>query len=90
MFLCHQKWESEKSIVRLTKPVLFLTGAADELVPTDMMNELFRLCPSTSKKLVTFPGGTHNDTCLQDGYFDAIEEFWNEFVASPEGASKIE
>ncbi|KAJ3092564.1 hypothetical protein HK102_005602 [Quaeritorhiza haematococci] len=25
-----------------------------------------------------FPHGTHNDTCLQEGYFLAIEKFWDE------------
>lgn len=27
------------------------------------------------KKLVQFEKGTHNDTCIQEGYFEAIEEF---------------
>ncbi|KAJ3141889.1 hypothetical protein HK101_003369 [Irineochytrium annulatum] len=27
-------------------------------------------------RFVEFANGTHNDTCIQEGYFDAVEEFW--------------
>ncbi|KAI8913832.1 Alpha/Beta hydrolase protein [Powellomyces hirtus] len=40
-------------------------------------------------RFVVFPNGTHNETCVQPGYFDAVLAFWNTFVVgngSPDGA----
>lgn len=76
-FLCHQQWPSEKSIQRIVKtPILFLAGAKDELVPPSHMVKLNELSESRAEKSwVVFPNGTHNDTCMQPGYFTAIREF---------------
>ena len=38
---------------------------------------------SCLKKFVTFQNGTHNDTCIQDGYFEAIQEFLNSKTPVP-------
>jgi len=38
---------------------------------------------STTKKLVSFPRGTHNDTCLASGYFEAVIEFWHRHIFPP-------
>lgn len=77
-FLCTQKWNNFKLVPELGQKVLFLVGKEDELVPPDHMVKLHTLARRCSlKKLVIFPKGTHNDTCLQDGYFEAIEEFLN-------------
>lgn len=76
-FLCHQHWPSEKSIQRIVNtPILFLAGARDELVPPTHMEKLRELSETrASKTWVPFPNGTHNDTCMQPGYFAAIREF---------------
>ncbi len=77
-FLCNQKWNSYKLIPELSQKILFLAGREDELIPADHMvklNTLARRC--SFKRFVTFPKGTHNDTCIQDGYFEAIGEFLN-------------
>ncbi|KAI8137101.1 Alpha/Beta hydrolase protein [Fennellomyces sp. T-0311] len=76
-FLCHQHWASESSVKRIQKtPVLFLSGACDELVPPPHMRRLFDQCNSkVSKDWVQFPHGMHNDTCMQSGYFTAIGNF---------------
>ncbi|KAI7874448.1 alpha/beta-hydrolase, partial [Lichtheimia hyalospora FSU 10163] len=76
-FLCHQHWTSENSVRRITKtPVLFLSGACDELVPPTHMRKLHDQCGSRcGKDWKQFPNGMHNDTCMQPGYFTAIGEF---------------
>ncbi|KAI9261579.1 Alpha/Beta hydrolase protein [Phascolomyces articulosus] len=76
-FLCHQHWPSENSVKKIQKtPVLFLSGACDELVPPHHMRRLFDQCSSrVSKDWVQFPHGMHNDTCMQTGYFTAIGNF---------------
>ncbi|KAF9932758.1 hypothetical protein FBU30_007408 [Linnemannia zychae] len=77
VFLCHQIWNSERMIRQITRlPVLFLSGRKDELVPPSHMRELYRLLDTTGESVWReFPDGTHNDTCLKHGYFEAIEEF---------------
>jgi hypothetical protein len=45
------------------------------------MKKLFSLLPNNDnkkkrlKRFVEFEKGTHNDTCLKEGYFEAIDEF---------------
>ncbi|KAG2220519.1 hypothetical protein INT45_000930 [Circinella minor] len=76
-FLCHQHWSSENSVKKIQKtPILFLSGACDELIPPEHMRQLFDSCQSyKSKDWVQFPHGMHNDTCMQNGYFTAIGNF---------------
>lgn len=80
-FLSRNKWPSEERIQRIGKraPVLFLAGGADELVPHQHMQELYRLCPSKLKELVVFPHGKHNETWLQPGYNEALIDFINQY-----------
>ncbi|KAF9973298.1 hypothetical protein BGZ73_003469 [Actinomortierella ambigua] len=76
-FLCHQIWNSERMIQNIARlPVLFLSGRSDELVPPKHMDGL-RLNLDTTGEVVwkEFPEGTHNDTCLKPGYFEAIKAF---------------
>ncbi|KAJ3174781.1 hypothetical protein HDU87_006897 [Geranomyces variabilis] len=44
---------------------------------------------SNGVRFVRFPSGTHNETCVQPGYFDAIFAFWSSFVAV-EGVGKTD
>ncbi|KAI1315624.1 hypothetical protein EDD11_000576 [Mortierella claussenii] len=76
-FLCHQIWNSEQMIQQITRlPVLFLSGRKDELVPPGHMQELHRLLDTTGEVVWReFSDGTHNDTCLKPGYFEAIKAF---------------
>lgn len=60
--------------------MLFLSGGKDELIPPIHMDALFKIITSSeegSKKarLEVFEKGTHNDTCLQPGYFEAVASF---------------
>ncbi len=74
--LCHQKWNSAAAIKSASQRVLFLVGERDELIPPAQMFELQRAASrARERKLVAFAKGTHNDTCVQTGYFDAIADF---------------
>jgi hypothetical protein len=44
------------------------------------MKNLYDMCISDRKKLVTFINGTHNDTCIQPDYFSSIVNFWREYI----------
>ena len=75
--LCHEIWNSEGLIgsCRPETPFLFLSGLKDEIVPPFHMRKLYETCPSTDKKIFEFPLGSHNDTIIQDGYWDIIRDF---------------
>lgn len=75
-FLCNQKWHSSEAIPRISARILFLAGDCDELIPPDHMIQLHRLAVrATIKRFIRFENGTHNDTCIQKGYFEAIQDF---------------
>lgn len=76
-FLCHENWNSELLIDKLDSdvPMLFLNGSLDEIVPPEHMQQLFTMCNSTKKQFVEFRKGHHNDTILQNGYWEAISDF---------------
>ena len=76
-FLCREYWNSAEAICKVAAkvPVLFLSGRQDELVPPAHMDALHAACNSTTKRFQRFAQGTHNDTCIQQGYFETIGEF---------------
>jgi pimeloyl-ACP methyl ester carboxylesterase len=57
-------------------PTLFLSGTKDELIPPKHMQKLYESCPCDVKDIARFENGTHNDTCIQPGYFEAIKQFY--------------
>ncbi|PJF19942.1 hypothetical protein PSACC_00244 [Paramicrosporidium saccamoebae] len=82
--LCHQKWESAIRMKEMTEAplpkMLFLSGSRDELIPPAHMKSLFNTITASEDGLKkarfeVFEKGTHNDTCLQPGYFEAIAAF---------------
>ncbi|KAI5122877.1 hypothetical protein M0805_003329 [Coniferiporia weirii] len=82
-FLCHQKWDSASRLpfIPAETPILMLSGTRDEVVPRVHMAELERLLrnvpgkPRRRGRLVEFSEGTHNDTCVQRGYWTAVADF---------------
>ncbi|EXJ79201.1 hypothetical protein A1O3_08702 [Capronia epimyces CBS 606.96] len=75
--LCHQQWNSEETLARVNDtevPILFLSGLQDEIVPPSMMKTLYEQC-RTRKVWKEFPGGDHNSTVAEPGYFDAVWQF---------------
>ena len=83
-FLCNQRWNSQQLIPFVTQKILFLSGKRDELIPPDHMTKLYQSArKSAYKKFVQFEKGTHNDTCIQPGYFEAIDEFLKTTLKTP-------
>jgi len=79
--MCTERWESDQKIPGIDCPILFLSADRDELIPPFMMKELHTLATtSRNKKFVSFPRGTHNDTPMHPGYFEAITNFWNRVI----------
>lgn len=82
--LCHQVWDNSATVQRVGQRILFLSGAKDELVPPRHMRELQTLAKrSYDRTFIVFDKGTHNDTCIQPGYFEAIEQFLLRAAAPP-------
>jgi len=89
---CHQRWDSESTLAKVKDksiPILFLSGARDEIVPASMMKQLYDVCP-TRKIWRTFPNGHHNSTVAEPGYFDAIWEFLVQDALGLDGIPNLE
>jgi hypothetical protein len=76
------RYESVKKINSVVCPVLFISGAKDDLVPYTMMNELFSKCSSNVKRLKRFPTGGHNDTWCCKDYGPQFSAFLDEALIS--------
>lgn len=79
------KWNSEQKARRLTRPVLYISGLRDELIPPWHMRTLYNASPERAgggKRLVTVADGTHNDTWEKGGkkYLRALEAFVSEVM----------
>ncbi|KAF8496343.1 Alpha/Beta hydrolase protein [Gautieria morchelliformis] len=79
-FLCHQTWDNATAMTKLPADMalLMLSGRLDEIVPAQHMSELWKLAQKSERKNATwrhFPGGMHNNTCMQQGYWDVVTEF---------------
>ncbi len=59
-FLMKDQFRSDLRIARVTAPVLIMHGDADRTIPIAYGQRLFALIPGR-KKMVRFPGGSHND-----------------------------
>lgn len=81
-FLCREYWPSGVSIKKIGRqiPILFLSGRKDELVPPLHMDTLYARCQSTLKVWKQLEDGTHNDTCVKPGYFEAIGLFLATYI----------
>ncbi|ORY90397.1 Alpha/Beta hydrolase protein [Syncephalastrum racemosum] len=77
VYLVHQEWKSYRAIKFIRQvPILFLSSLKDELVPPSHMRKLYKGAETAGLKMWReFENGTHNDTCMQEGYFDCIGEF---------------
>lgn len=74
--LCHQVWPSDATIPSITEvPILFLSGLQDEIVPPTHMRQLYELSTAPTKIWKPLPGGDHNSSVLEEGYFETIADF---------------
>lgn len=81
-FLLRNHWPSIAHVAGLSSALLFLCGNQDGMVPPRMSHKLFEAAKGTScKEFKSFPGGSHEDTWLQPGYFDTIKLFVNKVLS---------
>ncbi|EGV62478.1 alpha/beta-hydrolase [Yamadazyma tenuis ATCC 10573] len=78
----HQVWDSESLVPKIPVriPVLLLSARKDEIVPPNHMDRIFELLETDNKSLVKFPDSQHNDTVIQDGYWDKVQMFIKENI----------
>ncbi|KAI8505996.1 PREDICTED: protein ABHD13-like [Branchiostoma belcheri] len=69
---------SIQKIGQCSRPTLFVSGLADQLIPPYMMQLMFQESGSVYKRMCTFPTGTHNETWQCEGYCDVIRRFLQE------------
>eukprot|EP00802_Teleaulax_amphioxeia_P013072 Tamp_13119.p1 GENE.Tamp_13119~~Tamp_13119.p1 ORF type:complete len:327 (+),score=62.05 Tamp_13119:512-1492(+) len=82
------KWDTLSIIGSISKPMLLLSGRADEIVPPRMMTQLYKAAIlSEGRELAAFPKGKHNSTCLSRGYYETIKRFMDRVNASSEAVS---
>jgi len=75
-FAVKNKFLSIEKIDKISIPTLLISGRDDDLVPPQMMDQLFSLCKAPKKKYVKLRGN-HNTTWTTAGYFDQLKLFIN-------------
>ncbi|KAL2165478.1 hypothetical protein VTH06DRAFT_778 [Thermothelomyces fergusii] len=80
-YLCHQVWPSDSLIPSIKVPTLFLSGLQDEIIPPCHMRRLYDLSRAPIKVWKPLPGGDHNSSVVEEGYFEAIAEFLERIMA---------
>ena len=80
------KFFSKKKVCKISAPTLFLSGLADNLIPSKMMTDLFEACGAENKRLARFPHGNHNETWTCREYYRVVNYFLDEIakVRQPE------
>jgi len=65
-------------------PTLILHGTADRIIPVSEAEELYDVCPSQAKRLVTIPGAGHNDLLLRgyQTYLSELHDFLGKLTKS--------
>lgn len=73
----HQTWDLESLVPLISNsiPVLMLSARKDEIVPPKHMDTIYQLMPSKNKEKINFENSAHNDTVLQETYWDTIHSF---------------
>lgn len=80
-FLSKNKWYNSEKIQNFVDlPILFISGQADELIPSRQMKTLFEKCPSKKKEMKLFPFGTHNETWTQPYYYETLSNFVKKYI----------
>lgn len=74
--LLNQRFESIAKVGSLTIPVMFIHGADDTLIPTEMSRQLYAAAPFP-KKLLIIEGGEHDNSAAVGGelYLEPVREF---------------
>jgi fermentation-respiration switch protein FrsA (DUF1100 family) len=72
-----QGFSNLEKIASVKAPTLVIHGESDTLIPISDGRALYEACGATDKRLVTIPGGHHNDLMVvgMERYFNAIRDF---------------
>lgn len=82
---CSEIWDSESTLRYITSQKsssfnnmkwLLLAGKNDEMIPITHMRTLYSLLPKDQTTWIE-NNGKHNDTFMENGYFEVISEFLN-------------
>ncbi|XP_060064455.1 protein ABHD13-like isoform X2 [Ylistrum balloti] len=73
-------YPSAERIKKISLPTLFLSGQADDLIPPKMMTRLHQLSGSGMKRIHRFDQGSHNETWMCSGYYEAFLQFLRDVV----------
>ncbi|OWF36310.1 protein ABHD13-like [Mizuhopecten yessoensis] len=78
--LFKHKYPSAERIKKIKLPTLFLSGQADDLIPPKMMTKLHQVSGSGMKRIHRFDQGTHNETWMCSGYYEAFLQFLKDVI----------
>ncbi len=56
-------------------PVIFVNNELMRLNRPSHMRRLYEICQSPTKIWKPLPGGDHNSSVVEEGYFESIEDF---------------
>ncbi|XP_069109983.1 protein ABHD13-like isoform X1 [Argopecten irradians] len=73
--LFKHKYPSIERIKKISLPTLFISGQADDLIPPKMMTKLHQMSGSGMKRIHRFEQGSHNETWMCSGYYEAFLQF---------------
>ncbi len=79
-FAVTQDFDSERRIAAVTRPLLFLHGTADSIVPHEMSDRLYaaaRQVPAQYKRIIKIDGASHRGALAMaaSDYGDALRQF---------------
>jgi len=63
-------------VPKISEPILFITGGADNVTPKEMAEELYEIAVSADKRLEILDAGGHNDLPERDDYRKILTEFY--------------
>ncbi|MGC9312473.1 MAG: alpha/beta hydrolase [Sediminispirochaetaceae bacterium] len=66
-----------EEVPKITVPVLFITGGADNVTPQEMAEELYDAAETDDKRLHILQGGGHNDLPEREDYRKLLREFYH-------------
>ena len=66
-----------EEVPKITVPILFITGGADNVIPKEMAEELYDSAATEDKRLHILEGGGHNDLPERKDYRELLREFYH-------------
>lgn len=80
--LAGNRFDALGRVARLSAPLLVAHGDRDEIVPSELGEQLFAAAPEP-KRFLRIPGAGHDDALGHPGVLDAVASFAREATARP-------